>query len=487
MTTFGTTEAWEMNGRRLSPLLDGICSVVVASTDDAVSASTALGVARAQGLRRRVAVADLLGEAPAIEALLTGDDPHGIADSFLYGVSLNKIARPMAGTDNVFLMPSGTEEVAHGSVYANERWRRLAAGFHQVGALLIVVANPATPGFAALCGYVGALMPVGSTAFPTPPGVPLVAPPAPAPAQKATPLFVMPAESEYAREMEENDRPNRRRLVLAIVGVIVGVIVAIAVAAGVFWPQIVARLPASVAALVRSQPPITDTAAVVVPPTPTDSSVGAGSVGADSVRADSVRADRARADSVRRERVRLDSIAAVMSLRDSLARVKPPLRVLNPGDSVSASRYAVYFATANTRAAAMPDVRVQALDAVALSPVADGNELWFRVTVGASTSRAQAESLLVKLRAQRVVGQGSVVSVPFAILLERSVAPSSVPARLAELRKRGIMAYALLQFSGFAQVYTGAFESPTQAIPLADSLRAMRVTPLLVYRTGRAF
>jgi hypothetical protein len=157
-------------------------AVVVAATDAALATSMALGVARAQGQRRRVAVADLIGEAPAIEALLTGDDPHGISDSFLYGVSLNKIARPMAGADNVFLMPSGTEAVAHHAVYANERWRRLAAGFHQVGALLVVIANPTAPGFDELCAYVGALLPVGDTAFPTPPGIPLIAAPAaPAP------------------------------------------------------------------------------------------------------------------------------------------------------------------------------------------------------------------------------------------------------------------------------------------------------------------
>jgi hypothetical protein len=49
------------------------------------------------------------------------------------------------------------------------------------------------------------------------------------------------------------------------------------------------------------------------------------------------------------------------------------------------------------------------------------------------------------------------------------------------------MAYALLQPDGSAIVYTGAFESPTQATLLADSLRALRVAPVLVYRTGRAF
>lgn len=461
MTPLSLTESWEMEGRRLAPLLDGICSVVIAATDASLATSMALGVARAQGLRRRVAVADLIGEAPAIEALLTGDDPHGISDSFLYGVSLNKIARPMAGAENVFLMPSGTESVAHDAVYANERWRRLAAGFHQVGALLVVVANPATPGFADLCAYVGALMPVGDTVFPTPQGVPLIAPPA-APKPEPPPPTPRP-NAARARAAAAEDESSRRRRFLAIVAVLGSV----AVAVGAFWPQIMARLPEPVAELITGKQREPDSATVVVPPTPMDTSV--------------------RSDSAQRDSLLRDSTGTIIPAPDSVRPAGPPLTVENAADSATASRFAVYFATANTRAAAMPDARVRALDAVALSPVVEGSEQWFRVTVGASSTRAQAESLLTKLRAQKIVGSGSIVSVPYALRLARNVTPTLIPTRLAELANRGIIAYALLQPDGSANVYTGAFESPTQATPLADSLRALRVAPVLVYRTGRAF
>ena len=461
MTPLSVTESWEMEGRRLAPLLDGICSVVVAATDAAAAASMALAIARAQGVRRRVAVADLIGEAPAIEALLVGDDPHGISDSFLYGVSLNKIARPMSGAENVFLMPSGTEAVAHDAVYANERWRRLAAGFHQVGALLVVVANPATPGFADLCAHVGALLPVGDTVFPTPPGVPLIAPPAP-PQAETPPPALRPSAARARAAAAENESSRRRRLIA-----IVAVLGAIAVAVGAFWPQIMARLPEPVAELITGRQREPDSMTVVVPPTPMDTSI--------------------RSDSAQRESLLRDSTGTIIPAPDSAVSARPPLAVENAADSASASRYAVYFATANTRAAAMPDARVRALDAVALSPVAEGSEQWFRVTVGASVTRVQAESLLTKLRAQKIVGSGSIVSVPYALRLARNVTPTLIPSRLAELANRGIIAYALLQPDGSANVYTGAFESPTQATPLADSLRALRVAPVLVYRTGRAF
>ncbi len=464
MTSVDMSGSWEMEGRRLAPLLDGICSVVVAATDDRIATLVSLGIARAQGAQRRVAVADLIGEAPAIEALLSGDDPHGISDSFLYGVSLNKIARPMIDTENVFLMPSGTEAVAHEAVYANERWRRLAAGFHQVGALLIVVAHPATPGFADLCAYVGALMPVGDSAFPTPPGVPLIAPPPPPPVPAEAlpkPKREVAARARAAAAESESSRRTRLIAIVAVIG-------AIAVAVGAFYPQILKQLPAPIAALITGKQQQPDSTAVVVPPTPMDSS--------------------AMLDSTARDSLLRDSTGAIIGgVNDSVRAPSAPLTVENPADSAIASRYAVYFATANTRAAAMPDARVRALDAVALSPVADGAEQWFRVTVGASNTRVQAESLLTKLRAQKIVGSGSILDVPYALRLAKAVSPTLIPTRLAELANRGIIAYALLQPDGGANVYTGAFESPMQATLLADSLRALRVAPVLVYRTGRTF
>jgi len=466
MTAPGSLIApWEVEGRRLSPLLDGVSAVVVAAADPSVAVSVAIGVARAQGQRRRVAVADLVGELPAIESQLTGDDPHGIADSFLYGVSLNKIARPMQGADNVFLMPSGTEPVDHEDVYGNERWRRLAAGFHQVGALLIVVARPQVPGFMALCGFLGALMPVGDTAFPTPPGIPLIAAPAAPPAAPAhaaetaaPPKRESRARAREAAQKNEESRTRTRWVLLILLA-------AIAVAVGALWPQIAERLPAPFSSLLQREQPAPDSAAVVVPPTRMDTMPTA-----DSVRSDSVAADSTMGDST-----------------TSGAVASPPPPIANPGDSASAARYAVYFATANTRSGAMPDSKVRALEAVALSPVLEGNEQWFRVTVGAATSRADAEGLLARLRADKVIGSGSIVSVPFAFRVESKLTTSLVPTRLAALATRGIIAYALRQDDGSATIYTGAFETPLQATALADSLRAVGVAPVLVYRTGRGF
>lgn len=465
MTAPGSLIApWEVEGRRLAPLLDGVCAVVIAANDPSIAVSVAIGVARTHGQRRRVAIADLIGESPAIESQLTGDDPHGIADSFLYGVSLNKIARPMVGADNVFLMPSGTEPVDHQEVYANDRWRRLAAGFHQVGALLIVVAKPQVPGFAELCGYVGTLMPAGDTAFPTPPGIPLIAPPAPPPPPPAEPAEAPKRASKArARQAAQESSESRTRTLI----VLLILLAAVAVAVGAFWPQIVERLPAPVAALFAPKAPVPDSTAIVVPPTPMDTAP--------------------RLDSLRRDSLG-NVIGSVPGDSAAVDTVPPPsLPVANPADSAAAARFAVYFATANTRAGAMPDPKVRALDAVALSPVMEGNEQWYRVTVGAASARADAEALLARLRNEKVIGSGSIVSVPFAFRIETKVTTNLVPTRLAALATRGIIGYALRQDDGSATIYTGAYESPSQAAALADSLRAAGVAPVLVYRTGRAF
>jgi hypothetical protein len=163
------------------------------------------------------------------------------------------------------------------------------------------------------------------------------------------------------------------------------------------------------------------------------------------------------------------------------------MSVANPQDSAAAARFAIYFTTANTREAAMPDERIRALPAVALTPVADGAEQWYRLTIGAYTDRSEAEALLRRMREEKLLGSGSIVRVPYALRLEDSVTSDMAFGRLAAFSRRGILAYALRQQDGRVTIYTGAFEFPRQATLLADSLRTTGIEPVLVHRTGRAF
>jgi hypothetical protein len=130
-------------GLRVGASLDATNLVLVLGDDPRSTALAALGVARAQSGRRRVALGDLLGDAEPIQQLLNGGDPHGLADSFVYGVSLNKIARAVPQYGDLYVLPSGSEVPAYEDIFTNARWKRLAAGFRETGALLVVAA-PAT-------------------------------------------------------------------------------------------------------------------------------------------------------------------------------------------------------------------------------------------------------------------------------------------------------------------------------------------------------
>jgi hypothetical protein len=167
------------------------------------------------------------------------------------------------------------------------------------------------------------------------------------------------------------------------------------------------------------------------------------------------------------------------------------LVVANPEDSSRASVYSVYVVASATRENAIQDARVLALPALAVSPVILGNDTvrWYRVTVGASEDQAAAEALINRLRAARVLGatSGTIVRVPYAFRLEQGLTAEAAPEAVARYAKRGLSAYALLQADGRVTIFTGAHESVVQAAILADSLRSMGMTPVLVYRTGRAF
>jgi hypothetical protein len=168
-----------------------------------------------------------------------------------------------------------------------------------------------------------------------------------------------------------------------------------------------------------------------------------------------------------------------------------PLVVANPEDSASAAQFAVYFVNANTLEQAQPPQSVEALGAVAISPVVDGsnNARWYRVTVGAGTDSAQAVALLTRLRDAGDVGpaSGSILRLPYGFRLERGLAVSTITESLTRWTQRGIRAYALRQTDGTVTLYTGAFRTPAQATLLADSLQQAGIPPTLVYRTGRTF
>lgn len=158
---------WEEEGRRLAPQLAGLSSAVVIGVDADASARVALGAARASASARRVAVADLVGAPSALGALAGTADAPGIIDSFLRGVSLNDIARPAAdGTPSLFILPRGNESTLPEAMLQSDRWSRLAAGFAEAGALLLIVARAGTPALDALVRQTDGVVSVGDAEIP---------------------------------------------------------------------------------------------------------------------------------------------------------------------------------------------------------------------------------------------------------------------------------------------------------------------------------
>jgi cell division septation protein DedD len=154
---------WEAAGRQIAPMLGSYSAAVVTGTDALAAAHVAIGIGLAEAEHRRIAIGDLVGEIEPIQALVTSDDPHGISDSFTFGVSLNKIAQPIDTTGNLFIMPSGTGSVSDPEIFRNTRWQRLANGFREVGALLLLVAPADAPGLKELIDQLDGVVLVGAT------------------------------------------------------------------------------------------------------------------------------------------------------------------------------------------------------------------------------------------------------------------------------------------------------------------------------------
>lgn len=430
-------DPWEEEGRRLAPLFSGTSAAVVVGNDPEAAAHVALGIARAAALERRVAIADLTGASPTLSTLAGAGDGegHGITDSFLYGVSLNAVARAAAdGTPSLFILPCGSESTVPEDVFRSDRWRRLAAGFADAGALLLLVATAGTAGLAALVVQTDGAVSVGDARIPLEWRVL-------AQAGDRTPVAARAAPAD-----------SRRRPWSLVSLVSAGLLVlTIAIAVASLWPR--AGGPARDAAL-RTAPAGT--------PSPIDAAVAPSS----------------------------DAAAGTVGVPADTVSVGLPV---NPLDSANAADFAVELVATNTvmganswlreRGAKLPGVTVSAV------LLGAGRVRWHKVLSGAWRDRAGADSLLASLRDEGVLraDAGLVVRVPLALLLEAGVPRGASPARVTALVGRGVPAYALLQDDGTVRLFAGAFETAAAAVLLDADLRAAGLAPQLAYRTGRTF
>jgi hypothetical protein len=463
---------WEALGAEAASSFDGASALVVMGTDPSAVARVALGIGRMQSRSRRVAIGDLIGEVEPLQRLITGDDPHGIVDSFLYGVSLNKIARQVDDGGMLFVMPSGTEPIVTSEIIQNERWRRLAAGFKEVGALLLLVVRSDAEGIAELAKNVEGVVVVGDAttalsvprdlvrAFieaPAPVFIPVSSQssqyvedrPAPAPA-RPTPVM-LPKQSDDVAPRSFNPfttpGPQRNRLFM----------LAGAVALASLW-------------FLLGRPGWPKGGPSVKPPVATS----ALNVPGDTTSPPDV-IDR--------------PTAAASAATDSLSATVPA----NPQDSSKAAAYGVVIVATNDEAQALARWADLGLNlpagTVTMVRIRGERGRFFQMQAGAFGKARQADSLLASLRASGKLKSdaGRVVATPYALMLETKVSRRAAQNVADGYGQRQIAAYALLQADGSATIYVGAFESPDQVGPLMNELKAKGVSSTLYYRTGRSF
>ena len=430
----GRPVAWEDAGRQIASLLGSYSAVVVTSSDSVAAAHVALGIARAEATHRRVVVGDLVGDIPSLRSLVGDEDPHGITDSFLYGMSLNKIGYAVEGAGNLYIMPSGTDPLIDEEIFRSARWTKLAAGFGEAGALLLLVAPSDSRGLGDLIDQIDGAVLVKDADLPAAPSALLLARVA-----SPTPTLKIPLHRITARAASW----KQHRWFYPVLGFIVFVLIAsLGLALMLARVGQFARLPAPVPVAAKPVP-----APTPPPPRPAPETL----------------------------------------------HVAPPTNV---NDSASAAAFTVEMLVANTVEGANLFVRKNgaALPAAAVSPVPIDPErsTWYKVTAGAYTRKYQADSLLFALRNSGVLtdSAGSVTTTPLALVVDSVPSQGGIVdalhAAVEKYSARGLSVYALMQDDGGALIYAGAFARADQSAGLVRTLRGAGLNPVLVYRTGRA-
>ena len=434
---------WERAGGAVAANLEGVHAAVVAGLDAERVARVALGLARVFRATRRVVVADLLGGTTPLSELAGGQGSEGLSDGFVNGQPLNEIARPIGDDDGVFVLPAGRGVIGE-ELLSNERWGRLARGFADAGALLLVAAPRDVPRLSELAASLGGIVAVDFDPVATA-------------AVRVLASVRLPERAIFSPSAQAA-APARTRQAL-LVGVAFATALAIAALGWFVWRRLEAKESTAISGA-QTAPSAGRAAA-------SDKSLNAavGSADADT-------RVRAMADTVR--------VAGVV----------------NPADSAVAAAFAVEVVAANSVAGANSVLR----DSTSwpgsgegklriVVPVAVGSGVWHKVVVGAWSSRGAAVVLLDALRVRGILGReaGRVVRVPYALLLAPSLTRAEADSVVASWRARGVAAYALQQQDGSAHVFAGAFETTAEAAVLAAAVRDRGTQPVMAFRTGRAF
>jgi len=463
---------WEALGAEASAAVDASHAILVTGRDPVAAARVAIGIGQVQSRTRRVAIGDLVGDVEPLQRLVTGDDPHGIVDSFLYGVSLNKIARQVDEAAMLFVMPSGTEPTVTLDIMTNERWSRLAAGFREVGALLVLVAPSDAEGVHTLAAMLDGVVVVGdaTSVLAVPRHSVLAHVEAPSDATPLTSPTVPETPSATTRRTPRRATP----VMLPTEEVPDTGVAAPATNGGI--PKALLIVAALVALIglwfALGRPGMSS---------PAESS---GSASGARVSDSTVAGVNRAAD---------DSNASAAPASAASADTITTVRIANSQDSANAVPYGVVLVATNDEAQALARWASLGLKlpagTVTMVRIRGERGRFFQVQAGAYRTARQADSLLAALRSDSRLnaGVGSVTATPLALRLEGDIARGSAQSLVDGYGQNQIAAYAMLQPDNRATIYVGAFQTPEQATPLMNELKRKGVNVTLHYRTGRSF
>ncbi|MFL5582792.1 MAG: hypothetical protein ACJ8AO_20700, partial [Gemmatimonadaceae bacterium] len=356
---------------------------------------------------------------------------------------------PDAG--ELFVLPSGSEPIDYEELLRHPRWRRLASGFREVGALLVLAAPASAPHVAELVAATDGAVLVGELVPRELPVAKVLGGVRAPRAGRGAVLMPTPDVTPTAVPTAPPTRSRGRVLQLTVAAALVLALVAVGL-----W---LAGRP-----LANGPRPQTE---------PTKDTTGANRVAGITPGASTTA---------------LDSLAVVDTSRPPGAVAGP---VTNPADSARAVAWAVAFKNFNTQAGVLLTLHSarNALPAATFAPVQQQGSRWYQLVAGAFANRRSADSLLVVARdsLDSELEPVSVVRLPFAYLVQARVNTANASRIVGQLVERGHPAYALRQPDGTVNIYVGAFESPAQAALLLAPLQASGLTPALTYRVGRVY
>jgi len=418
-------DLYERAGRQTSIALRGYSAVLVISDDPIAAAHVAIGLARAEAPHRRVVIGDLVGDLAPIQALISGEDTHGIYDSFVFGTSFEKILNEVEGNENLGILTSGTESPATEQIIGNRRWRRVASDFAVTDSLLLLVVAADAPKVATLAAQFDGVLLVGDLALDEAPDAVLLAR-IPHPADTPQPKTLSPPVEEPLWRSRGVTITAAALFLLAL--------------------ALIFLRPGGFARRVASAP---DT--VLLP---------------DSSSRDLIPPPRS-------------APLLITNPADSAAAAAFSVEILK-ANTAEGANFELQRHGAMMPAATISLVPIGDTEAIWYTVYAGALR---------DSAQAERLLASLRRRHILTEGTGSVVRTPFALRVDSVPAQAAVAFKTQEkvqsLTSRGVAAYALSQRDGSTRLYAGAFETPEMSSLAATALRVAGLTPVLEYRTGR--